>query len=371
MGIKKVWKKVIVLIAFAALIPLIVYLLVKLTPKPPVEAMEDARIAISEAASSNADTYSSNLYREAKTLYDSGMRFWRKQNSRFIYFRNYDTVAYLAKQSQKKAFQAAKISRNNASDLAVTLKQTIDTLTRLVRRINQLFPAYPLSSEVRKNIARGEILLNESKVAYDKGEFIQARRKLNESDRLLTSSYEIGTTSLKAYFNRYPLWKKWADNTIRESRQKQAYSIIIDKYSRKCHVYYGGVKKFEYTVELGRNWVGDKRVKGDKATPEGMYKIIRKFGSNKTKYHKALLIDYPNETDLEEFKQEIAKGTLPRSAKIGSLIEIHGDGGRGIDWTEGCVALTNDEIDELYKVAREGTPVTIVGSLISLDKILD
>ena len=52
---------------------------------------------------------------------------------------------------------------------------------------------------------------------------------------------------------------------------------------------YNGVKKYEFDAELGKNWVGDKRVKGDKATPEGMYKITKKFGSNKTKYYKALL----------------------------------------------------------------------------------
>jgi murein L,D-transpeptidase YafK len=83
------------------------------------------------------------------------------------------------------------------------------------------------------------------------------------------------------------------------------------------------------------------------------------------------LIDYPNETDREEFRLEIAKGTLPRTAKIGNLIEIHGDGGRGVDWTEGCVALTDSEIDVIFKIAKEGTPVTIVGSMVTLDKILD
>jgi L,D-peptidoglycan transpeptidase YkuD (ErfK/YbiS/YcfS/YnhG family) len=67
----------------------------------------------------------------------------------------------------------------------------------------------------------------------------------------------------------------------------------------------------------------------------------------------------------------VAKGTLPRSAKIGGLIEIHGDGGRGVDWTEGCVALTDSEMDIVFKVAKEGTPVTIVGSMVNLDQIWD
>ena len=58
-------------------------------------------------------------------------------------------------------------------------------------------------------------------------------------------------------------------------------------------------------------------------------------------------------------------------AKIGSLIEIHGDGGRGIDWTEGCISLTNAEMDVVFKIAKEGTPVTIIGSMVSLDQLLD
>jgi murein L,D-transpeptidase YafK len=117
--------------------------------------------------------------------------------------------------------------------------------------------------------------------------------------------------------------------------------------------------------------VGDKLEKGDKATPEGMYRITKKFKSNKTKYYKALLIDYPNETDKAEFKKAIARGTLSRNAKIGSLIEIHGNGGKGVDWTEGCIALVDSEMDVVFKVVKEGTPVTIVGSMVDLKQVLD
>ena len=52
------------------------------------------------------------------------------------------------------------------------------------------------------------------------------------------------------------------------------------------------------------------------------------------------------------------------------MIEIHGNGGKGIDWTEGCIALTDKEMDVVYKFARVGTPVTIVGSSVALDNII-
>jgi murein L,D-transpeptidase YafK len=107
------------------------------------------------------------------------------------------------------------------------------------------------------------------------------------------------------------------------------------------------------------------------ATPEGMYKITKKFEGSKTKYYKALLLNYPNDEDKEKFKSEIGNGSLPASAKIGDLIEIHGNGGKGIDWTEGCIALTDKEMDIVFKITKVGTPVTIIGSMVDLKNFVD
>jgi murein L,D-transpeptidase YafK len=101
-----------------------------------------------------------------------------------------------------------------------------------------------------------------------------------------------------------------------------------------------------------------------------MYKITKKIDGYKTKYYKALLLDYPNDEDKEKFKSEISNGSLPSSAMIGGLIEIHGNGGKGIDWTEGCIALTDKEIDFVYRNVKVGTPVTIVGSTVSLENVM-
>jgi len=360
-----------ILFSVVVLIALTGFMLVRFTPQPPEDEVEHARKVLSKAELNNATVYSGTLFSEARALYDSAMVNWQKENKRFIYFRNYDKVADFAGLSARKAEDAMRNSISNVSDLNIKLKYKIDTLNNLVSQFNRLFKSYPLSAEIRNRVSNGKLLLKESEVAYDKGDFFQADKKITDSELFLTDSYETAITHLKEYFNSFPSWKKWADRTIRESRQNQSYSIIIDKYSRKCVVYLGGIKKYEFNVELGQNWVGDKRVKGDKATPEGMYKVVRKFGNNKTKYHKALLIDYPNETDKQEFNQEIASGTIPKTANIGSLIEIHGDGGRGIDWTEGCIALTNSEMDVIYRIAGEGTPVTIVGSMVNIDQILN
>jgi len=139
----------------------------------------------------------------------------------------------------------------------------------------------------------------------------------------------------------------------------------------KAYLYYNGKLSKEYDVEFGRNWIGDKHYAGDKATPEGMYKVIKKKSSGDSKYYKAMLINYPNDEDLALFNMNKRQGTISKNTRIGGLIEIHGEGGKGDDWTSGCVALTNSEIDELFSMVAVGTPVTIIGSRISLAELLN
>jgi lipoprotein-anchoring transpeptidase ErfK/SrfK len=82
------------------------------------------------------------------------------------------------------------------------------------------------------------------------------------------------------------------------------------------------------------------------------------------------MINYPNKQDVEDFNAMLKLGQLPADAGIGDLIEIHGDGGKGGNWTQGCVALKNSDIDLLYKYVSIGTPVTIIGSTSTLKEFL-
>jgi hypothetical protein len=366
----KRWRHVLIGAAIAVFVFLVVLLMGQLIPKPPVAVIERARVKLSQAGTKKADTYSKKAYQEAKVLFDSAMANWSRQNKRFIYSRNYDKVEMYATQSAKKSDEAADNAVSNSANLKKTLEQKIDTLDKLVADLNKFFYDYPLSTEVRNRISKGKILLEEGRVTFKKGEYLQANKKVTDSEYLLTSCHDIATTNLKNYFNSYPTWRRWVNTTIKESENCGDYSIIIDKFSRKCFLYLNGVKKYEFDAELGTNWVGDKRVKGDKATPEGMYRITKKLDSGRTKYYKALLLNYPNDEDLKHFREEIDRGSLPPNAKIGGLIEIHGNGGKGIDWTEGCVALTDSEIDLVYRNVKVGTTVTIVGSMVDLQNAM-
>ena len=113
--------------------------------------------------------------------------------------------------------------------------------------------------------------------------------------------------------------------------------------------------------------MGHKLSIGDSATPEGVYRVTAKKNNGKTKYYKALLLNYPNERDKQKYNKAIKDGVLSQKTHIGGLIEIHGTGGKGINWTEGCIALENKQMDIVYDLCQVNTPVIIVGSSKSLE----
>lgn len=157
-------------------------------------------------------------------------------------------------------------------------------------------------------------------------------------------------------------WRTIADAVVQESKDLQHFAIVVDKLQRELILYYRGLRMATFHAELGANGLKRKEFAGDRATPEGVYRVIEFKQGRRTKYYKALLLDYPNAEDRARFDLGKRRGTIPRRAGIGSLIEIHGDGGAGGDWTDGCIALSNQDMDVIFSRVRLGTPVAIVGT---------
>jgi len=136
-------------------------------------------------------------------------------------------------------------------------------------------------------------------------------------------------------------------------------SILVVKNQRKMYVFRKGVILKTYTIALGRQPVGPKQSKGDNKTPEGLYFINGKNAYSSC--HKNLGISYPNNKDRIRAK----KLGLP----TGGDVKIHGlPNGQGFigaahtayDWTYGCIAVTDEEIDELFNKVAVGTPINIL-----------
>lgn len=137
-----------------------------------------------------------------------------------------------------------------------------------------------------------------------------------------------------------------------------ADSVLVYKSQRKLILLDGGKPLKEYRVALGDQAIGAKREEGDEKTPEGTYTID--YRNPNSSFHLALHISYPNARDKSE---AAARGVPP-----GGLIMIHGiRNGLGflgrihrlLDWTDGCIAVTNGEIGEIARVVADGTPIEI------------
>ncbi len=158
------------------------------------------------------------------------------------------------------------------------------------------------------------------------------------------------------------LWNRHVSETLDRSRTHREAAIIVDKLKHTLYLVRGGLLVKQYPADLGSNGLEPKLHSGDLATPEGHYVVSQRKDVGRSRYHRALLIDYPNESDWRRYRQARAAGQLGHNVGIGSLIEVHGQGGLGRDWTEGCIALSNPDMDEVFKHAKIGTPVTIVGT---------
>ena len=146
--------------------------------------------------------------------------------------------------------------------------------------------------------------------------------------------------------------------------QHETFHLLIDKsdFTLKVQVNEKTIKT--YAVVLGTNPVDDKKMEGDRATPEGVFKIRDKYPH--AKWTKFIWIDYPNASSREKFNARKAAGEIPADARIGGEIGIHGvPEGRNdlidqkVNWTWGCISLKNSEVNEIYPFLSDASLVTI------------
>jgi hypothetical protein len=356
--------------------PLVILLLVIGTgmvkffnPRPPVHQIAMARKALAEAREVKANQYFPGEYREAEEFYDSTMQEWKNQNDRFFLHRNFSKVSCYSKKAAEKANKAKECSKTAITNLKLLLTAGLDSLQNSINEFDSIIRSLPLSKDLTGRYAKGRLLFLESKTAYENRNYKDAYDKLLIASLLHKNVCDDTREFLNAYFAGYEQWIILADATIKRTGKMKSSALIVDKFAKTCMLYQNGRLKYTFGIELGSNWIGNKQYKGDNATPEGSYFILQKLNAKETKYHKALLLNYPNEADKKRFIEGKQNGTLPESSDIGGLIEIHGGGGKGFHWTNGCIALKNEDIDRVFAFTSKGTPVIIVGSLKKLSEI--
>jgi murein L,D-transpeptidase YafK len=152
-------------------------------------------------------------------------------------------------------------------------------------------------------------------------------------------------------------------NLFRHKLESDIYIIIV-KSDYELQVYDKEGWYATYPVVFGSKSLEDKMMEGDRKTPEGIFHISSK--RRHEKWDKMMDIDFPTKADYEKFNQRKANGLIPRNAKIGGGIAIHGTWAHDehvVDlyqnWTNGCISLKNEDVDELYDLIPVGTKVII------------
>ncbi len=343
--------------------------LFSLSANPPVEDVDRCNQVLSKARQAEAGEYARELLTEAEVAYRDAMVEWKIQNTKWYIARDYTLVNHkiqLALQKGEEAYnRSISVKDSMHHDLAVVLTEVEKDLKHYADHYGVL----PVNQQSRHDYRTAEMLYLEARTAYERGNYNRVVPRLEKSRVLIGESIRKNQETLRYYFTNIPKWKRWVDETISWSRADNKSVIIVDKFARKCYIYSRGIEIRALDAEFGVNWIGEKKRVGDKATPEGKYSVTKKKSKKGTSYYKALLIDYPNTEDKARFAEEVRKGLISKRTSIGGLIEIHGGGGKGINWTDGCVAVTNEDMDQLFRYAEVGTPVTIVGSLKTLDEI--
>lgn len=135
--------------------------------------------------------------------------------------------------------------------------------------------------------------------------------------------------------------------------------IVVKKGDRKMFLFNEGRLVKSYPISLGDNPVGHKTKKGDERTPEGRYHLT--YRNPQSRFYRSIHIDYPNEDDKNRAK---ALGVHP-----GGQIKIHGLPNRQefpsdiyleMNWTDGCIAVSNEHMDELWAAIKFNTPIEIL-----------
>lgn len=339
-----------------------------LSPKPPMASLEQCHRTIADAIEQEADKYAPTLIREAEIFYEGAKEALTKENEKAFFLRNYKTVVHLVEAAGSKATEATKKMTEDKANLSRSLLEKLSVVNHKIDHFEENYANLPLNKAARKDFTNAKLKYLESKKAYERNAFLLVSNNLDEANRLISKSVDAAHSHLSSYFEDLPKWKRWHQETMDWSRKNDAVAVVVDKFAHCCIIYQDGKEIKRFVAELGPNWIGTKQFRGDKATPEGKYYITKKKSGKQTIYYKALLINYPNDEDKARYSKNLKNGSIPRRG-IGNLIEIHGDGGKGINWTDGCVALTNTDIDKLWQYVGSGTPVTIVGSLRSLHEI--
>lgn len=288
-----------------------------------------------------------------------------RQDAREPVLRDYRHASRLLELAAEVADLADAAGRRTEGQMRAAAEAAVEDAAPRIERAIQAAELVRLTAQGRRRLERARIALEEAREHLAAGRHPEAVARAARSLEHADQAHSAAAQRVRRFADpgQRRAWARAVDETVAWSRKNPGRgAIVVDKEARRLTLLVGGVPKLRMRAELGMAGVQPKRQAGDDATPEGRYRVVGVKGVGQSRYYRALLLDYPNADDRRRFDADVRAGRLRRNARPGSGIAIHGHGGKGRDWTHGCVAVTNEEMDELSRWMDVGSPVTIVGS---------
>jgi lipoprotein-anchoring transpeptidase ErfK/SrfK len=162
----------------------------------------------------------------------------------------------------------------------------------------------------------------------------------------------------------FPAVKPAKSRRMSGTTPHQPVSIVVSKSKYELYVYDSEGWYATYPVVFGNPSLDDKKMEGDRNTPEGTFHVVNKRVHEK--WDRYMGLDYPTQESIEKFNERKRRGEIPSNASPGGGIGIHGTFphedfiiDRYKNWTNGCISLKNEDIEDLYSYVPVGTPITI------------
>ena len=329
----------------------------------PVAQKYAAKSAIQAALDTGAEQLVPDLVHASQDAFAAAQREMDVQISRARFQRDFGRTEALFDVAIRRARLASSMAHTRRIEARQEVQALLERAEDGFEQFEWLGGYVPPKSPVRSDLKRAGVTCNEARAHLAAGDIDRAVSAAQRANAQVSEAYARFARFLQAGESpeRRRQYSRWVRDTLEWSEDTGKPAIIVDKLRRTLTLVRDGRRVRTYRAELGVNGTLDKLIAGDRATPEGRYKVTEKRGNRQTRWYKALLLNYPNEDDLARFEQMRRRGQISRRARPGGLIEIHGEGGRGEDWTDGCVALVNSDMDDLFDRVSVGTPVTIVG----------
>jgi len=330
--------------------------------EPPVPSECNALILQDqELWRTGAPLYAPDQYKE----YADGLKFSQellaREKSRFIWFRDYEPAQAVSRHVFERGQAVLALAKETKSHRESEVAEKAEELDKRIRRLRGLSENVKDNRLSARRLMKAEVLLDEAVALAKVEKHQEARARLDQALKEVDLVFKTVTPLVRRYGDRQQItyWRQMINEGITQSKRTGGYLIVVSKIDRELTLYRNGAPLQTYQAGLGFNFLSDKLYSGDRATPEGNYRIIKKVPGSK--YFRGLLLDYPNAEDQRRFARAKKEGRLPANARIGGLIEIHGGGKDGM--TYGCIALEDKQILDLYNTVDVGTPVVIVGAV--------